>query len=222
MSSSTFKPPLTVTHITTAAAILNISGIDFLTDPVFSPAGTEWKRRVGILKNTEDPVVQLQNLPVIDAILLSHEDHPDNLDELRRRLLDGRTVLTTADGVRNLAPRPGVQALQPWESVVLTIGGREFQVTGTPCQHLPGGEVTGFFLSAVEFGSKNGLPNAIYISGDTIYLEELAQMREKFYISAAILNVGATKIAVTDPPLQITMDGKQASRLFHEPIQRMQ
>ncbi|GJC81502.1 UPF0173 metal-dependent hydrolase MK1542 [Colletotrichum liriopes] len=214
--SSTFKSSLTITHITTAAAVLNINGINFLTDPVFSPAGTEWDLGVGILKTTEGPSLQLENLPIIDAILLSHEDHPDNLDELGRRLLDARRVLTTADGARKLAPRPGIQALQPWESVTLNIGGREFQVTGTPCQHLPGGEVTGFLLSAVEFGRTHGLPNAIYISGDTVYLEELVQMREKFHISAAILNVGAAKVAVTDPPLQVTMDGKQAARLFRE------
>ncbi|KZL85874.1 zn-dependent hydrolases of the beta-lactamase protein [Colletotrichum incanum] len=82
--------------------------------------------------------------------------------------------------------------------------------------HLPDREVTGFLLSVVEFLRIHGLPNAICISGYTVYLEELAQMREKFRIPVAILNVGAVKVAVTDPPLRITMDGNQAARLFRE------
>lgn len=216
MAPSTFGSSLTITHITTAAAILEIDGVNFLTDPVFSPAGTEWDIGIAVLRNTEGPALGLQDLPVIDAVLLSHEDHPDNLDEVGRRLLDGRKVLTTPDGAQKLAPRPGVQALKPWDTTTLNLGGKEFQVTGTPCEHLPGGEVTGFIISAARFGETDGLPNAIYLSGDTIYLEELARMREQYHISAAILNIGAVKIAVADPPLQITLDGKQAARLFRE------
>ncbi|KAF6837673.1 Zn-dependent hydrolase of the beta-lactamase [Colletotrichum musicola] len=216
--ASTFQSSLAITHITTAAAVLDIDGVTFLTDPVFSPAGTEWDIGISVLKNTSGPALSLAQLPVIDAVLLSHEDHPDNLDEPGRRLLDGRRVLTTPDGARKLAPRPGVQALKPYEIISLNLGGRQFDVMGTPCVHLPGGEVTGFLLNAAHFGETNGLPNAIYISGDTIYLEELGRLRERFHISAAILNIGAVKVAISSegPPLQITMDGKQAAQLFRD------
>ncbi|KAK8041504.1 hypothetical protein PG994_014511 [Apiospora phragmitis] len=37
-------------------------------------------------------------------------------------------------------------------------------------------------------------PNAIYFLGDTVYLEELARMRERFHIPHAILNVGAAAV----------------------------
>lgn len=97
-----------------------------------------------MLKNTKGPALQLEDLPIINTVLLSHKDHPDNLDEFGRRLLDGRRFLTTQDGARKLAPRPGVQALKPWETTALRLGGQDFEVTGVPCQHLPGGEVTGF------------------------------------------------------------------------------
>ena len=46
--------------------------------------------------------------------------------------------------------------------------------------HLPGGEVVGFIITAPSFGTTDGKPNAIYFSGDTIYLPELAKMRERF------------------------------------------
>jgi len=205
-----------VTFIGTATAILEVDGVHFITDPVFSPAGTSWNVGPVVLENTNNPAMGLQDVPVIDAVLLSHDDHPDNLDELGRRLLDGRRVLTTMDGAKNLAPRPGVTGLRPWETISLDAGGKHFQVTGTPCVHLPGGECIGFILRADGFGVTNGLPNAIYFSGDTIYIEELAEMRKRFHITVAILNIGRAMAPGGSEPLQITMDGKQAARLFRD------
>lgn len=207
-----------MTHIGTATAILDIDGITFLTDPVFSPAGTEFDVIVTVLKVSDSPALKIDDLPPIDAVLLSHEDHPDNLDDLGRRLLDGRHVFTTMDGAKKLAPRPGVRGLTPWQTVTITLGSKEFQVTATPCQHLPGGECTGFVLTTESFGiSPDGRPNAIYFSGDTVYVEELAKtIPEKWRVVAAIFNLGNAQGPGPDGPIQITMDGKSAARLFRE------
>ncbi|KAJ6438780.1 zn-dependent hydrolases of the beta-lactamase protein [Purpureocillium lavendulum] len=213
---STFKSSLKITYIGTATAILEIDGVKLITDPVFSLAGSEWDKGIAVLKTSISPALQLQDLPPLDAVLLSHEDHEDNLDELGRRLLDGRKVLTTMDGASKLAPRPGVRGLKPWETTDLDVAGKRFKVTATPCDHLPGGECIGFVLTSADFGETNGLPNAIYISGDTVYMEELARLKEKFHISVALLNLGAASVPVSDPPLVITMDGKQASRLIRD------
>lgn len=62
----------------------------------------------------------------------------------------------------------------------MEVGSRRLEITGTPCEHLPGGEVTGFILTNPSFGKTDGKPNAIYFSGDTIYLPELAKMKEKY------------------------------------------
>ncbi|KAH7042274.1 putative Zn-dependent hydrolases of the beta-lactamase protein [Macrophomina phaseolina] len=216
MTSPTFKSTLKITHVGTATAVLNIDGVNLLTDPFFSPAGTEFDVGVATLKNADGPALELADIPPIDAVLLSHEDHPDNLDELGRRLLDGRKVLTTVDGAKNLQPRPGVRGLRPWETVPLIAGDKHFRVTGTPCQHLPGGECTGFIIESDSFGSTDGLPNVIYFSGDTVYIDELARIREKYHVTAALLNLGAAVAPLPDGPVQITMDGKQAVRLFRE------
>jgi len=130
-----FASPLSITHIGTATAIIHINGVNLITDPVFSPAGKEWDLGIAVIKTTKSAALGLADLPAIDAVLLSHEDHPDNLDEPGRQLLDGRHVLTTTDGAKKLAPRPAVRALQPWEKVSLDVGGRHFEVTGTPCVH---------------------------------------------------------------------------------------
>jgi L-ascorbate metabolism protein UlaG (beta-lactamase superfamily) len=216
MAPPSFQSSLSITHIHTAAAILELDGINLITDPFFTPGGAEWDLGIAVLKNSDTPALGLQDIPVIDAVLLSHEDHIDNLDELGRQLLNGRRVLTTEDGAKKLAPRPGVRGLKPWQTVALVIGKKRFEVTATPCQHLPGGECIGFILTASEFGETNGLPNAIYYSGDTVYLEELKEMTKRFHISVALLNAGAALVPIQDPPLQITMDGKQAAKLFRE------
>jgi L-ascorbate metabolism protein UlaG (beta-lactamase superfamily) len=215
MASNNFKSTVKITHIGTATAILEIDGITFLTDPAFCPGGTEWDFGGVTLMNTAGPAIKLEELPPIDAVLLSHEDHPDNLDELGRGLLNGRTVLTTMDGASKLAPRPGVRGMKPWEKLDLQIGDKVFEITATPCEHLPGGEVIGFVLTTKDFGETGGLPNAIYFSGDTIYLDELVGLSTKFHISLAMLNIGAATVRMEGiPPFVITLDGKSAAKLL--------
>jgi L-ascorbate metabolism protein UlaG (beta-lactamase superfamily) len=234
--AATYKPTLTITHITTATAILNIDGVNFLTDPFFGAIeGTEydstavWEqmdlKAYGLdtipppphLVNKQGPALQLNELPPIDAVLLSHEDHLDNLDPEGRKLLDGRKVFTTVDGASNLRPRPGVIGLRPWETVTSCIGGKTYRITGTPCKHFPVGEVTGFILETDSFGvSPSGKPNAIYFSGDTVYIDELQEIGKRWHITAAIFNLGNATFEFPTGPIQITMDGKQAVRLARD------
>lgn len=226
MSSTKFQSSLYITHVTTATAILEIDGVNLLTDPVFSPGGTKFDVTHLLPKDApqsflildDDPALRLDQLPPIDGILLSHEDHDDNLDIEGRRLLDGRYVITTIDGAKNLASRPGVAGIKPWETQVYHFRGIEFQITGTPCVHIPGGESTGFILHSTRFGrSPDGRPNAIWFSGDTIYIDELVKMRDSFHIAAAVMNLGAAHVTLPgQEPMQITMGGEDAARLVRE------
>ncbi|WBW70835.1 Zn-dependent hydrolases of the beta-lactamase [Schizosaccharomyces osmophilus] len=224
MPSTNFLSNVSITHLTTATAIFSIDHVNFLTDPVFSPAGTKLNYESNILKdgsailqNSIDPALGLESLPPIDAVLLSHEDHADNLDDLGRRLLDGRKVITTMDGAKNLQPRPGVRGIRPWETIPLDVGGKTFQVTGVPTRHVPGEECTGFILECNTFGtSPEGLPNVIYFSGDTVYIEEIKEIRKKYHVCVAILNLGKAIAFSHDGPLQITLDGKQAGQLVKD------
>ncbi|PLB52585.1 Metallo-hydrolase/oxidoreductase [Aspergillus steynii IBT 23096] len=231
------KSTFTITHLTTATAILNIDGINFLTDPYFgAEEGTaydetaEWSKAdlspFGLtsvpppphLVNHKGSSVRLHDLPPIDAVLLSHEDHLDNLDPEGRKLLDGRRVFTTMDGAKNLSPRPGVVGLRPWQTVTSVIGDKEFRITGTPCKHFPVGEVTGFVLETDSFGThaESGKPNAIYFSGDTVYIDELQEIGKRWHITASLFNLGNATFTFPVGTFQITMDGKQAVRLMRD------
>uniref|UniRef100_K3X9L3 Metallo-beta-lactamase domain-containing protein n=1 Tax=Globisporangium ultimum (strain ATCC 200006 / CBS 805.95 / DAOM BR144) TaxID=431595 RepID=K3X9L3_GLOUD len=218
MPSQDFASKVTVTLVGTATAIINIDGVNFLTDPAFDPANVEYDVGVAILKRTDELALNLENLPPIDAVLLSHEDHPDNLDTLGRTLLNGRRIFTTMDGAKNLAPRPGVRGLQPWESVSLELCGKPFKITATPCKHLPGGECIGFVIESPSFGtSEDGRPNVVYFSGDTVYTSELAEgLRQRFHTKLAVLSLGGAMAPVGEEPIMITMDGKQGAQLMRE------
>ncbi|KAL0474794.1 beta-lactamase superfamily domain-containing protein [Neurospora intermedia] len=227
-----FDYALSITNIGTATALIHLgepsspNRINLITDPVFGPGSTQIEYRGLVTKKSDSPALAIDQLPPIDAVLLSHEDHPDNLDELGRRLLDARRVLTTRDGASQLAPRPGVRGLKNWETVCLDFGGdgkaRKLEVTATPCKHLPGGQVVGFIISSSDgaFGTQpDGRPNAIYFSGDTIHLEELGKMKAKYHIAVAMLNIGKATVILPGGgadgggPLQITMGGDQAAQL---------
>ncbi|KAJ5733034.1 beta-lactamase superfamily domain-containing protein [Penicillium manginii] len=164
-------PTLDITHIGTATAILTINGVNFLTDPFSFPCRNY------------------------------HEDHPDNLDELGRLLLDGRRVFTTVDGGKNLAPRPAVHGMKPWEEIESKIGGKSFKIMATPTQHVPGNECTGFIVTGEDFGhGRDGLPNAIYFTGDTVYIEELDSIADRFHIVAAVMNLGNAHAPISEDP----------------------
>jgi hypothetical protein len=40
-----------------------------------------------VLVKTSDPVATAEQVGPVDAVLLSHDQHPDNLDELGRKYL---------------------------------------------------------------------------------------------------------------------------------------
>ncbi|RFU78692.1 hypothetical protein TARUN_3539 [Trichoderma arundinaceum] len=214
---SSFKSSVSVTHIGTATALLQIDNVTFLTDPFFSPSGTEWDLPIVLLKVSQDPAIKPEDLPPIDAVLLSHEDHPDNLDEIGRQVLEGKKVFTTKDGAKNIGDKAICTGLAAGDKTTLVAGGKTFEIIATPAEHAPVGECIGFIVTSPEFGTTGGLPNAIYFSGDTIYNEDVANSLKGYHISLALLNLGRAAVTFEGPePLAITMDGKQASQLIKD------
>ncbi|MFF4101873.1 MBL fold metallo-hydrolase [Streptomyces sp. NPDC001903] len=193
------------THIGTATVLLEVAGVRLLTDPVFDAAPAEYRHGPVVLRSTAGPAFAPADLPPIDAVLLSHDDHPDNLDTAGRTLLPGRPVLTTASG----AARLGDQAvgLVPWASYELTVRGTTLRITATPGVHGPVGEVIGFVVEA------EGEEEALYISGDTVYVDELDGIADRFGIGTALLHLGAARIAAFGDGRLITMDGAQGAAL---------
>jgi L-ascorbate metabolism protein UlaG (beta-lactamase superfamily) len=186
--------------------LLEIGGLHFLTDPTFDPAGSDYDIGIAMLHKMEGSALTPQSLGAIDAVLLSHDQHPDNLDTAGRAFLpNAAAVLTTVSGAERLA-LPNAVGLAAWQSVEI---GKEFQVrvTGVPARHGPEGieavvgDVTGFVL---EWGEKT-----LYISGDTVWYEGVAEIARRFpRIDAAVLFLGGVRSAEGQPLL--TMDALEA------------
>lgn len=81
-----------VSHLSTAMVLMEVGPFRLLTDPTFDPKGTRY--HFGPFANsskTQDTawtVSQLEARGDIDAVLISHHHHTDNLDYLGRALLE--------------------------------------------------------------------------------------------------------------------------------------
>lgn len=207
---------LRVRYVGGPTALLEVGGLRLLTDPTFDPPGDH---PVGtrVLVKTSGPAVPPEALGPVDAVLLSHDQHPDNLDTLGRAYAaTAPLVLSTASASDRLGGP--VQALPNWERTELPRpDGGVLRVTGVPAQHGPDGseplvgEVTGFVLEADD------LPR-IYVSGDNASLRVVEAIAERFgAMDVAILFAGAARTALL-PGADLTLgsDGAaQAAAILH-------
>ncbi|MEU7182678.1 MULTISPECIES: MBL fold metallo-hydrolase [Streptomyces] len=196
---------ITATHIGTATALVEAGPLRLLTDPVFDPAPATYVHGPITLRSTAHPALTAAELPPVDAVLLSHDEHPDNLDDAGRALLPGKTVLTTVSGAGRLGA--GAVGLAPWQTHELTAHGRTLRITATPGRHDPVGDVIGFVLETP------GEDGAVYISGDTVHFPELDEIGRRFTIDTAFLHLGAARLAAAAGDDLLTMDGAQGAAL---------
>lgn len=184
-----------LTHVGTATLLVEAAGKRLLTDPALDDAGKHYVFRplLGSTK-TEAPILPAGGLGALDAVLVSHDHHADNLDESGRALLPtAKIVLTTVSGAKRLGGN--ARGLAPWESVEL--GG--LRVTAVPARHGPPGiglfdwETIGFVL---EWPGQRG---ALYISGDTTWFSEIPEIGRRFPIETAILHLGGVRFGLTGP-----------------------
>jgi L-ascorbate metabolism protein UlaG (beta-lactamase superfamily) len=191
---------LAVTLTGGPTALLEIGGARLLVDPTFDPPGDHPLGGGRVLTKTAPPALAAADLGPVHAVLLSHDQHPDNLDRAGREVLaQAPVVLTTALAAERLGGT--ARALGIGETV--RVG--PVEVTGVRALHGPPGAeeltgpVTGFVVSGV------GLPT-VYVSGDNASLECVDEVRAAFpRIDVAVLFAGAARTALFDgAPLTLT------------------
>jgi L-ascorbate metabolism protein UlaG (beta-lactamase superfamily) len=182
-------------------AVIEIGGFRLLTDPTFDPPGEYELPHVTLVK-TMGPALAPSEIGMVDAVLLSHDQHSDNLDNSGRAFLgNAKRVLTTAAGASRLGGH--VEGLAPWDSVTLSQpDGSRLTVTGTPARHGPAGiepmagDVIGFVLEGVA-------RRAIYVTGDTVWYDGVAEVARRFDVGLVMPFAGS---AQTRGPFHLTMD----------------
>ncbi len=210
---------LRITLVGGPTAVLETSGLRLLTDPTFDPPGSEYTRGPITLKKTAGPALSLETIGHIDAVLLSHDQHADNLDRAGRTVLpQASSVITTPAGSQRL----GGQAvgLKAWRSTSLPApNGRTMHITATPARHGPpgieavSGEVTGFVLA---YGDRPR--EAVYVSGDTVWFEGVAEVSQRFDVRGIVLFMGAARVLDRGPEAltMTTDDALETARAFPE------
>jgi L-ascorbate metabolism protein UlaG (beta-lactamase superfamily) len=237
----------------TATTIIEWEGLRILTDPNFLHAGDHVHLGPGVNSTRRtNPAIDLEDLPRIDVILLSHyhEDHFDR--EVEEKLSKGLPIITTPHAKECLTSKgnesfSNVHALDTWDSMILDISQSDkthgtgpkpsIKVRGMPGKHVPPGllNVANDILGAVpptngwmielgysESSSSDGdnFENGyrIYISGDTLMVDELKEIPERYKdqdIDLMLVHLGGTTIPGPKLPLlMVTMDAKQGVQLM--------
>ena len=170
-----------ITHVGGPTVLIEAAGWRLLTDPTFDPPGKRYVFGWGTSsRKLAGPALEAADLGPIDAVLLSHDHHDDNLDEAGRALLPSAgSVVTTAAGAGRLGGE--TRGLEPWGTTRLEAPGRTpIEITATPCRHGPPlsrpivGHVIGFAL-AWE-GQEHGV---LWISGDTVLYDGVREVAER-------------------------------------------
>ncbi len=218
MPGSTGAMTGTLTFIGTATTLLQHSGFTVLTDPNFLHRGERaslgyglWSRRL------QEPALQPDQLPPLDAVVLSHL-HGDHFDRRARNGLDKSVPVVTTEHAAKWLRRwdfSGAYAVDTWRSWSTTRDdGSRLTVTALPGRHAFG--PLGALLppvmgSLLEFAAADGRTYRIYVTGDTLVYDGLREIpRRHPDIDLGVLHLGGTRVLGQT----VTMDGEQGARLL--------
>lgn len=206
----------TLLFIGNATTLIRYNGFNLLTDPNFLHRGQRAYLGYGLTaKRLTDPAVKIDELPPLDAVVLSHL-HGDHWDRVARRGLDRDTeIVTTRHAARRLSRQGFSRAtgLSIWQQHELRGPGGSVTITALPARHAPGPAeslLPPVMGSVLEFSDPDGLPDLrLLISGDTIMDRRLDAIPRRFPdIDVAIVHLGGTRLL----GMTLTMDGEQGAQ----------
>jgi L-ascorbate metabolism protein UlaG (beta-lactamase superfamily) len=202
-----------VLFIGTATTLIRYGGFTILTDPNFLHAGDHVHLGYGLTSERRtNPALEIEDLPPLDLCVLSHMhgDHWDRVAQthLRRDL----PIVTTRHAALELR-RQGFRrplVTDTWQSQVFTKGDAWLSVTALPGKHGPGlvqGLLPPVMGSLLEWGQTGNVARfRLYLSGDTLLIDELADIPRRFpNIDLGLFHLGGTRVL----GILVTMDGRQ-------------
>lgn len=205
-----------LTFIGTATTLLRLGPFTILTDPNFIHRGQWVYLGSGLVsRRRTEPALQPVALPPLDAVLLSHL-HADHFDRVARTSLDRHLPIVSTPHAADKLGGKGFAAtvgLEPWTTHELTSGEHVLRITATPGAHGPGivGRLLPPVMGSVVELLRGGSPVLrFWITGDTLYRPQLAEVRERFPdLDAMVIHLGGTRAL----GILLTMDGRQGADL---------
>jgi L-ascorbate metabolism protein UlaG (beta-lactamase superfamily) len=191
------KSGLRVTWFGHSSLLLEIDGTRLLIDPV-------WDQRVGPTrwagpKRFFRPTLPLEELPTIDAVLVSH-DHYDHLGKATIQCLSKLESLKKAQWVTSLGAgkhlqRFGVTAERifelDWTQSTVLAGGR-CSITSLPARHFSGRSLFNRFETLWASFVIKGKDHSVYYGADTGWWEGFAEIGAAYGpFDITMLEIGA-------------------------------
>lgn len=192
--------------------VIDIAGLRLVADPTFDPAGPH-----GYLTKTRGPSVTADELGTVDVVLVSHDNHPDNLDDSGRAFALAAPHLFAGPRSAERLGGPAT-ALAPWQDAAVPRGDGKGDLTvlAVPAMHGPADgqrdaddnvntEVIGFVLSG------DGVPT-VYVSGDNASIAVVAEISRRVgAIDVAVLFVGAARVPAKERNRPLTLTSQRAA-----------
>jgi L-ascorbate metabolism protein UlaG (beta-lactamase superfamily) len=211
-SSATSANEGSIFFIGNATVLIQVAGFTILTDPTFIHKHEQTWLGGGLhTTRLTDPAMELADLPPLDLVLLSHF-HGDHFDQVAERDLDrALPIVTTPQSAQDLEERGFTNCLplDVWESLDVEKGPARLRITATPARHGPPlvdlvlPDVMG---SILDVTTADGGTSRLYITGDTLVIDELREIPRRFPdIDIALLHLGGTRVL----GILVSMDAKQ-------------
>jgi L-ascorbate metabolism protein UlaG (beta-lactamase superfamily) len=188
-----------VQFLGTATTLVRLGGFTLLTDPNFLHRGQRaylgkglWSRRL------TDPALTPEQLPRLDAIVLSHL-HGDHFDRVARRQLPKTPpLITTPQAARKLRSYGFLTfGLDTWRQHHLPREEETLVVEALPAVHARGPmrallpPVMGSLLTH----ERDGALTRVYVSGDTVTGDHLREIHHRHpEIDVGIVHLGGTRV----------------------------
>lgn len=183
------RPPQpTVTWLGHVTILLQVAGLNILTDPTLAGFAGPYGR-FGALRQVPAPLMP-RELPPIDLVLVSH-NHYDHLDDASVRTLHaqpgGPPLFVVPLGLELWLQAEGITRSQPldwWSRHTVDAPGGPVQVSLVPAQHWSrrslfdrNASLWGGFVVQAQ---ASGAPVSLFYTGDTGYSPDFAEIGRRF------------------------------------------
>lgn len=191
--ASTPPEGVRVTWVGHSTMLIEIDGFRVLTDPIWSDRCSPFPN-IGP-KRFHPPAIAFEDLPPIDAVIISH-DHYDHLDhETIARLAWRRTPLFVPLGVGGHLAKWGIERFEEldwWDERTITRDGKTLTLAATPARHFSGRGLADRNKTLWASWVVKTDNRAVYFGGDTGYFPGFVDIGQKYGpFDATLMPIGA-------------------------------